>query len=425
VTQIPFEAPATALAFGPTGRWLAAGTKKGRLSLFELTGVGPAPAMPGVPTVTPGGSPIIIVIIEPETVILGRSSEVATVSTRSLRVTGRITAPVPLERLMVDGQEITAIESSADGDYRFTAFVSLPTPRRREVDIVVQDRRGSVARESFLVERAQSVRPPDPTRGRRIALIVGVSAYADDSIDLEFADDDARAIRDLLVSPELGPAAFEPENVRLLLDEEATVASINTGLREFLQRATEDDFVLFFFAGHGAPDPNRPQDLYLLAHDTDPENIAGTGLLMRHVREAIAAIRARDVLILTDACHSAGMGAPASMRSLATNSIHQVFLDKMRHSSGGLAILTASEAAQYSLERTERGHGVFTWHLLQGLRGAADADGDRIVTLGEAMEHVRERVKEETRGVQIPAIGPTSFDRQLPLVLTSGEGADD
>ena len=417
VTRIPFEEAVASLAFDRTGAWLAGGTSQGEISLFRLSGVGPAPA---------GASPgpaILIVIVRPENVVLGPVSErgAPRVTSRSLEIRGQLLSDAPVESLQVNGEEVTSLVPRDPGVVRFTAFVPLPRPGAHRIEVVARNAAGTTARESFVVERAGDLPPPEPGKGRRIALIVGVSKYADPSLDLEYADDDARALYELVTSPALGPAAFDPSNVRLLIDEEATAANINTGLRGFLQQATENDFVLFYFAGHGMPDPNRLRDLYLLAHDTEAENIAGTGLLMRHVREAIASIRARDVVILTDACHSAGMGAPKSIRSLTVNPIHEVFLDKMRHSSGGLAILTASEAAQVSYEKSERRHGIFTHYLLEGLRGAADEDRDRIVTLGEVMEFVRDRVKQETGGRQIPAIGPTSFDRGLPLVLSGPE----
>lgn len=412
VTHIPFAAPVTALAFSPDGRWMVTGTNEGEMSLYSLTGVGPAPAPAG-----PGQ--IIIVIIQPESLVSGnRGVEAATVETGSLELRGRVRTGAPLKSLQVNGREITSIVAAEEGDYLFTAFVPLETAGERAIEIVAQDQAGSVGRKSLFVERAAQVRPPPVGEGRRIALIVGVSKYNDPSVDLQYANGDAKALYELLTSAELGPAAFEPRDVMLLLDEEATVARIGIGLREFLQRAREDDFALFFFAGHGVPDPNRPQDLYLMAHDTNPRNIAGTGLLMRHVREAVAAIRARNVLILTDACHSAGMSAPKNIRSLTVNPIHRAFLDRLLHTAGGLAILTASEAAQVSLESPKwEGHGVFTYYLLQGLRGSADQDRDQIVSIGEIMEYVREKVKRDTNGMQIPSIGPTSFDRRTPIVV--------
>jgi WD40 repeat protein len=413
VTNIPLEKPATALTFAPNGQWLLLGTDSGEITLYHLSGVGPT-----VITAPPQGQ-IFIILIEPQS---GERGDIPRVETPSLRVRGRIKAANPLKSLLVEGQEITSIVESEEGDYVFTANVPLPTPGKREVEIVAEDQAGIKARESFVIERAQEIHASDPGKGRRLALIIGISRYQDPSIDLEYADDDAKALYELLTSPALGPAAFQRENVRLLLNDQATAANINSGLREFLQGARENDFVLFFFAGHGVPDPNRLPDLYLMAHDTKPANIAGTGLLMRHVREAIAEIEARDVLILTDACHSAGMAAPKSIRNLSVNPVHQSFLDKMVHASGGLAILTASEAAQVSYENQKwNHHGVFTYFLLEGLKGAADRDRDRIVSLGELMEFVRDQVRDATLLKQIPAIGPTSFDRQLPLTLIPGD----
>jgi len=414
ITTIPFDAPVTALAFSPDGKRMLAGTESGTLSLLELTGVAAAPR-PAAPAM------ILIVIVEPAGLGDARddgTGEAFAIDATSLRIRGAVKSSVALKSLLVDGREVTSLVPDGEGNYAFNAAVSMPDPGRRQVEIIAENEQGTLARRTFLVERAAEIPPPDLGVGRRIALVVGISRYADSSIDLRYANADARALYELLTDSALGPAAFRREDVRLLLDGEATVANINKGLREFLRQAREKDFVLFFFAGHGAPDPNRIQDLYLLAHDTDPQNIAGTGLLMRHVREAIAEIPARDVVILTDSCHAAGIAAPASMRSLLANPIHQTFLEKMHHSSGGLAILTASEAAQVSFENEKWGrHGVFTHFLLSGLRGSADADGDRFVTLGELMEYVREGVRDATEYRQIPAIGPTSFDRELPLVI--------
>ena len=418
VTTIPFDEPATVLEFSPDGRRLAAGSRKGSLSLFGLTGVGPASRPEAL-------GKIILVIIQPEVVMIqGRSTPgpPPRVRTSTLQVRGRIKTSSPVTTLQVAGREITSLSLADAGDYLFTAFVPLPIPGPRQIDVVVENQAGQRALESFVVEREIEVAAPAQGAGRRLALIVGISDYADDSIDLEYAHRDAQALYRLLTSADQGPAAFKPEDVMLLVDEQATVANINIGLRQFLQKAREDDFVLIFFAGHGVPDPNRLKNLYLLAHDTSPGDIAGTGLLAKNVRETISEIPARQVVLLADSCHSAGIGAPDSIRSLTVNPIHQAFLDRTRHASAGMAILTASEAAQVSVEGEQwAGHGVFTYFLLKGLKGEADENDDGIVALGEIMEYVRERVRSETKSEQIPAIGPTSFDRELPIVVVGGD----
>lgn len=66
---------------------------------------------------------------------------------------------------------------------------------------------------------------------------------------------------------------------------------------------------------------------------------------------------------------------------------------------------------------------MFTHFLMEGLEGAADEDGDQIVTLGEATEYVRDRVRRETRNAQIPTISQTAFDTYLPLALAPKEAA--
>jgi uncharacterized caspase-like protein len=320
----------------------------------------------------------------------------------------------------VDGHEITSLQLDGSGNYLFNAYVPIVEPGKRHFEVVAEAVDGAVSRESFLVERAPDAKPEPVGQGQRRALIVGISRYANTSINLKYASEDARSLYRALTNRDLGPAAFRPDDIMLLLDEDATVSAINTGLRDFLQKARENDFVLFYFAGHGAPDPNRLQDLYLLAHDTDPNNIAGTGLLMSQVRDAISQIHARDVLVLSDACHSAGIANSSGSRGTEVNPIHQIFLDKLLHASGGLAILTASEAAQQSYENEKWGkHGVFTYYLLEGLRGAGDTDHDGIVSLGELMEYVRDQVRAATGSKQIPAIGTTSFDRQMPLTIVS------
>ena len=97
----------------------------------------------------------------------------------------------------------------------------------------------------------------------------------------------------------------------------------------------------------------------------------------------------------------------------------QAFLQGLRESPGGLAVFSAAETRQISREGRQwgGGHGAFTHYLIEGLNGAADADDDRIVRLGEVMEFVRERVRRDTDNAQIPAIGGFAHDRELPLAI--------
>jgi uncharacterized caspase-like protein len=245
-----------------------------------------------------------------------------------------------------------------------------------------------------------------------------VGEYQDGRIPaLQFADEDARAFRDFLLSEAAGMGGFDDDHVRVLLNEEATLRNIRSALFSFLRGATEDDLVLIYFAGHGAPDPGRLQDHYLLAHDTDLGDLPASALLMEDVNDAVRRLYYRHLVVVADACHSGGVGGQTATRSLSLNTVNSAFLDRMEASSGGHVTFTASQVNQLSQEdeRWGGGHGVFTYHFLEGLRGGADEDGDAIVTLGEAMEFVRDRVRRDTRNAQIPTISQTAFDWYLPM----------
>ncbi len=81
--------------------------------------------------------------------------------------------------------------------------------------------------------------------------------------------------------------------------------------------------------------------------------------------------------------------------------ISDAFLDRITIGKGKI-ILTASGANEVSEEDEKLEHGVFTYYLLEGLRGKADIDGDGLVTVDEAYRYVSKRVPDATNQTQHP-----------------------
>jgi uncharacterized caspase-like protein len=77
------------------------------------------------------------------------------------------------------------------------------------------------------------------------------------------------------------------------------------------------------------------------------------------------------------------------------------FLERLSGGRGKV-ILTASAANEVSVEKDDLQHGVFTYYLLEGLRGAADMDRDGTITVDEAYRYVSERVPRATGQEQHP-----------------------
>jgi uncharacterized caspase-like protein len=65
-------------------------------------------------------------------------------------------------------------------------------------------------------------------------------------------------------------------------------------------------------------------------------------------------------------------------------------------------IITASDANELSMERDDMKHGVFTYYLLEGLRGKADLDGDGVITVDEIYRYVSQKVPPATGQNQHP-----------------------
>jgi tetratricopeptide (TPR) repeat protein len=262
----------------------------------------------------------------------------------------------------------------------------------------------------------------------RWAIVVGISKYKSKSLNLKYADRDAEALYELLLTPSGG--GFEKEHVIKLVNEEATTAKITRALRSFLKKPAKEDIVLIYFACHGAPDIDRPGIVYLLTHDVDPKDISGTALPMREIDLSLKEnLLAERVIILADTCHSAAIGGGIGRRDAGDNSaVVNSYLREVGKSRGGVALLTSAEANEVSFEDEKwgDGHGVFTHYLLEGMKGAADrSPKNGVVTVGELFEYVRENVQKDTDNKQHPCVGTNSYDRNLPVAITAGISAQE
>jgi len=263
------------------------------------------------------------------------------------------------------------------------------------------------------VERKSSGGP------QRWAVVVGVSQYQNPGIpSLTYADKDAESFANFLRTPQGG--GYDNEHMRLLLNDQATFGNIRDALMDFLGNAIDIDLVMIYFAGHGAPDPARPQNLYLLAHDTDPNKLSTTAFPMWQMQDVLSRyISSKRIVVFSDACHSGGISADFATRGVGVaeeNLVNQYLADLSR-SKEGTVVFTASAAGEVSQEFPELAHGVFTYYLLDGLKGKADYNNDYTITINEAMQYTEENVKRKTRGAQNPTRSQTSYDKDLTVSI--------
>ncbi len=255
----------------------------------------------------------------------------------------------------------------------------------------------------------------------RWAVIVGISNYKDPSWNLKYARRDAEELYALLQLPQSG--AFDRERMCLLVDDKATTQGITKALRSFLQKPEPPDLVLLFFASHAAPDTRRQEVVYLLTHDTDPQDIAGTALPLREIMLSLKEnLTAKRVVLLADTCHSAAIAGTRGVKEAADSKVISEYLRQLSTARAGIAQLSSCRANELSQEdaRWGGGHGVFTHFVLEGLRGKADENHNGYVTVGELFDYVIRSVKIETLNAQNPEPGNSTYDRNLPMAVTGG-----
>jgi uncharacterized caspase-like protein/tetratricopeptide (TPR) repeat protein len=241
------------------------------------------------------------------------------------------------------------------------------------------------------------------------ALVVGIANYENlpAAAQLQFPGRDAQSIYTTLISEQGGE--FPASHVHMLTDSQATLANVLHELDTWLPSVTApDDRVLIYFAGHGFISGGKG---YLAPYDIDLHNIAATAIPMETLGQLVGTkIKGKWKVLLTDACHSGAITPETDPKQL-----NQLLLDV--HQS--IFSLTASRDREQSFESAEwgGGHGIFTYYVVQGLQGAADANGDGVVTADELAEYVHTNVRQATGARQNPTSERGSFDPNMLLAF--------
>ena len=253
------------------------------------------------------------------------------------------------------------------------------------------------------------------------ALVVGVSKYQNLSEDqqLLFAHADAQMFYQYLLSEAGG--SVPKENIVLVTDELATKAGIDNALDSFIKaRAGKNDHVVVFMAAHGVVDETGA---FIVAHDSDPEDLATTGFPMAKV-QALMEGEVEGVGRLSffvDVCHAGTIG------SINTNQIN-VVVNNILSGPDEILALMGSGPKEFSFESSlfGGGHGAFSYFLVNALCGKADEDDyvgdlDGITIVDEVVEYVRAQVRRATRRKQTPDI-IVRMERDVVLATGSSCG---
>lgn len=238
---------------------------------------------------------------------------------------------------------------------------------------------GSVAAAPAPAPSPAAAPPPAPAMAAGLPtlhiLTVGINKYRDSRLNLDYGVSDATAI---LQSLQASQGAFGKVVAKKLIDQGATRGAIIKALTEY-QSVSPNDVLVIYLAGHGEIVGN---DWYFLPHDFvfTPEGITRTGISATTWRDLLSRVGPQRVMILIDSCKSGG-----SIDTLAT-AIDRRLLRSLGRDAG-VAILAGARRDQSAEEFPQLHHGAFTYVILQGVDGKADAQHNGQITTNDLLTY--------------------------------------
>jgi hypothetical protein len=229
--------------------------------------------------------------------------------------------------------------------------------------------------------REKRVRPVDDSAKQafekqlKVALLVGIGDYPKNS-GLSALKYPAKDVAMLSLALEKQGYA-----VRKLIDAEATRGSVRKTVSDLLATLDrEQGTFLFYFSGHGFAQGGQN---YLATFGSTADDLSDEGLPVNDVQQMLKKGPARQTMMFIDACRNETRPGARSSESRSFSALQ---------TAQGLRVLYSTREGQVSYESDKLQEGVFTYFLLEGLKGeAAGADG--LVTFRDLTDYMVEHVR--------------------------------
>ncbi len=241
------------------------------------------------------------------------------------------------------------------------------------------------------------------------ALAVGVAEYQNSSIQtLRYPDNDAFLMFAFWMSQQGG--GLDDEHARVIVDDAATKKMVLNNMDELFSKADADDLVIFFFSGHGLAGS-------FLTTDYDGADVQ---LRHREINTMMAKCPARHKLIIADACFAGSYVTSKGLKSKPMAAeMSDRFYGELQKSETGTAYFLSCAPEEESLEVNTFHDSVFTHFILKGLKGAANTNGDKIITLQELFDYVHKNVTvyAASLGKSQTPIMKGNYDPNMPVAV--------
>ncbi len=319
-------------------------------------------------------------------------------------IRGKVSDNVGVAELIIDNDAVAVTET---GNFKYSTFVP---PVGLTVIVQVTDMAGLSSTKKVSLKRDVDQAPVTITFDRlnpisrltwqnsdALALIIGVSDYKNTAAKAVFADADAMMFRDY-ASEKLG---IPDTRIKTLVNDGAGESELLLSVKLWLSRSVKQNQsdVYIFFAGHGLASDDGSK-MYLLPHDGAPELLDDTAISRERLFADISAANPRSVTVFLDTCYSGttrGTDMLIASRPIAIRALEQSIPDNF-------TVMTAAAGDQTAKPLEEAKHGMFSYFLMKGMEGEADANKNNEITAGELHSYVQTNVIQQSSGSQTPEL---------------------
>jgi hypothetical protein len=229
------------------------------------------------------------------------------------------------------------------------------------------------------------------TAGRKLAFLVGVKVYEHaDLKNLDFPENDVDELAAILKIDGFEVVVLTTQRGKRDQISKPTAGNIRKRLKTLLGGATKRDMIIVGLAGHGIQ-PLHSDDCYFCPMDANPvvrddrpvapERLISVGEILSQMSDSGIG----EKLLLVDACRN-----DPSVRSARRRGVDHVNVAAL---PGHTGVLLSCSPGEFSFEEKSLGggHGVFFYHVIEGLKGKAK-DTDNQVTWDGLGSYVRKSV---------------------------------
>ncbi|MCD6036432.1 MAG: hypothetical protein K0S67_316 [Nitrososphaeraceae archaeon] len=241
------------------------------------------------------------------------------------------------------------------------------------------------------------------------ALIIAVSDYDNSSglKSIEFCKNDGKEMYDILKKN-----GYDiPDNRKLISYVDSH--RLKNAIYNFFTNEDNkpDDTLVFYYSGHGIPD--KFGTTFLAPSDMDSDHPFMTGFSFDDLTNSMLACNSLRVVTILDSCFSGSLKISKGLDSKSgeeaatriANNILEEKSDKLKQGVGR-CLLAASQGYEEAYDRQEKDHSIFTYYVLEGLKGhknAVDDEGNVTYdTLGKFITREIGNLPPEKRPKQTP-----------------------